>query len=216
MAIFLCRGSVVKKLSILIIMVVLFSAAQFLAADGVELVSFNSSWTLHELAASESIPVKQLALELELNLNEVRGHSLFDLNITRRDAEDAIERYYKGETSMVSSIVAVGMIIVFVSLVIVAFLISLFKHLHIFDGTRSGRRSRSVKTVVGTVTSQNGMSDMSDQSIAAVVAAIFLHEEEVDSENRLLLTWKRASTSIWKIGVALPNSTHIAARRGQK
>ncbi|MCK5250469.1 MAG: OadG family protein [Spirochaetaceae bacterium] len=202
-----------KKISVLILMIVLYGAAQFLAADGVELVSFNPSWTVHELAASESIPVKQLVLELELKLNEVRGRSLSDLGITRRDAEDAIERYYNGETGMVSSIVAVGMIIVFVSLVVVAFLISLFKHLHIFNGTRSGRRSRSVKTVVETVTSQ---SDMSDQSIAAVVAAIFLHEEEVDSENRLLLTWKRASTSIWKIGVAMPNSTHISARRGRK
>ena len=213
MAIFHCRGSVVKRRYVLIMIVVLFAVAQLLAADGVELVSFNPSWTVHELAVSESVPVKQLAIELELEFSEIRGRSLSDLSITRQDAEDAIERYYKGEASMVSSIVAVGMIIVFVSLLVVAFLISLFKHLHIFNRPRFGRRSRSVNTVVGTITSQ---SDMSDQSIAAAIAAIFLHEEEVDSENRLLLTWRRASTSIWRTGGTMPNSLHIAARRGRK
>ncbi len=201
------------KRIVLMTIVVLFGVVQFLAAEGVGLVSFNPSWTMHELAASESVPVKQLAIELELEFSEIRGRSLSDLGITRLDAENAIERYRVGETGMVTSIVAVGMIIVFVSLVVVAFLISLFKHIHIFDRSHSGRRSRSVNTVVGTVTSQ---SDMSDQSIAAAIAAIFLHEEEVDSENRLLLTWRRASTSIWRTGGTMPNSLHIAARRGRK
>ena len=62
MAIFHCRGSVVKRRYVLIMIVVLFTVAQLLAADGVELVSFNPSWTVHELAVSESVPVKQLAI----------------------------------------------------------------------------------------------------------------------------------------------------------
>lgn len=197
---------------VVIIAVLLLGMAPFVVADGDGLVAFNSSWTIRELAHSESVPVKKLAAEFDLVLREAEGSSLAALGITRSDADGAIERYRETEGRMVGSIVAVGMIIVFGSLVVVASLISLFQHLHILDRGWSRRKSRSVKSVVGTITSQG---DLSERSIAAVVAAIFLHEEEVDAENRLLLTWRRASTSVWRTGGAMPNSAYFAAKRGR-
>ncbi len=196
----------VKKLLTVTIIITLFGAVSSISAQADDLAAFSQSWTLHELAASESIPVKNLAMELGVVLAEVREHSLSELDITRQDAGDAVTRYREGEPTMVSSIVMVGMMIVFVSLVVVAFLISLFKHLHLF------KKTRYAKTSVGTVRSQG---DMSERSIAAVVAAIYLHEEEVDSENRLLLTWKRAATNIWKTGSVKPNESHFASRRSR-
>jgi hypothetical protein len=175
-------------------------------------VAYNSSWSIYQLSHSESIPVKSLATGLGLTLDEASDRSLADLGITRERAADAIHEYRESEVSMVGSIVAVGMMIVFASLVVVAILIGLFRHLHIFDRDRSVPRARSVKSVIGTITSQG---DLSEQSIAAVVTAVFLHEEQVDAENRLLLTWKRASGSAWRTGGFMPNSTYFAAKRGR-
>lgn len=198
------------KRTVVVIAILLLGTAPSVVADGDGLTAFNSSWTIRELAESESVSVKGLAVQLKLDLADADGHSLADLGIGRAAAADAIESYHEAEPGMVGSIVAIGMIIVFVSLVVVALLISLFRHLHIFD--RGRRKPRSVKSVVGTITSKG---DLSGRSIAAVVAAIFLHEEEVDAENRLLLTWRRASTSVWRTGGAMPNSSYFAAKRGR-
>ena len=200
------------KRIIVTIAVLLVGTAPSVVAAGDGLIAFDSSWTIHELAGSESVPVKNVAAELELELSEAVGRSLADLGISRSAAADAIESYREGEPGMVGNIVAVGMTIVFASLVVVALLISLFRHLHIFDRDRDRSKPRSVKSVVGTITSKG---DLSARSIAAVVAAIFLHEEEVDAENRLLLTWRRASTSVWRTGGAMPNSSYFATKRGR-
>jgi hypothetical protein len=204
-------SSIMKKRYFLIFVILLIGMIHSLAAD--ELVSYDPSWTLHELAASESIPVKQLAAKLGLELKRAQGRSLSDLDISQQKASEVIALYREGEGRMVANIVITGMLIVFVSLVVVAFFISLFKHVHLFGGIRSGRKLRSVNTSEVSITSKG---DMGERSIAAVITAIFLHEEEVDSENRLLLTWKRAATNLWKIGGEMPNSSHYASRRGRK
>lgn len=194
------------------IAVLLFGVTSLASAEQDPGVPYDPSWTVHDLARAESIPVKNLATELDLVLADAGDRSLAELGITARDAAGAIDRYRDGEPRMVGGIVAVGMIIVFASLVIVAFLISLFQHLHALDRVRSPRKFRSVKSVVGTITSQG---DLGEQSIAAVVAAIFLHEEEVDAENRLLLTWKRAAGSAWRTNASMPNASYFAAKRGR-
>ena len=126
--------------------------------------------------------------------------------MTKADAKKALVEYRKGELGFVRNIAETGMLIVFVSLIVVAVLIGLLRHLHIFEkkGNTPGRGESSVRSIVGTISSSG---DMSDYALAAVVAAMFLHEEEVDEENRLLLTWKRASTNMWKASRSMPNDT---------
>lgn len=195
-----------KKIILTVLVLNLFGGISFLSAEEDSLAEFSSSWTLHDLAASESVPVKPLARDLGLDLSAVSGRSFSELGVSREDAASAIAIYREVEPQMVGSIVMAGMLIVFVSLVVVAFFISLFKHFHIFD------KSGSVKTEIGKISSTG---DMSDKAVAAVITAVFLYEEEVDTENRLLLTWKRVSARAWKAGVDMPNALHFAARRGR-
>jgi len=202
----------VKKVLFAVVFITFFGSFSFLAAEESALKGFNQSWTIHELAASESIPVKQLTSNLGLDFADIRNSSLSDLGITRQDAESALVRYRADEPGMVSGIVLVGMLIVFASLVVVAFFISLFKHLYILEMIKSRSKSQTAETEVGIITSRG---EMSDNALAAVITAIFLHEEEVDSENRLLLTWKRVSARAWKTGEEMPNALHFAARRGR-
>jgi len=199
-----------RKLSIAAGFMLILTGSLFGADD---LQDFRPTWTLHELAAAASVPVKSLAASLDLELRSAEGETLSSLGISRADATKAIADYHENEDSLVVTIVIEGMSIVFGSLIVVAFLISLFKHFHLFDRKRSARKPRSVKSVVGTITSQG---DLGELSIAAVVAAIFLHEKHVDAENRLLLTWKRASAGAWRRGQVMPNATYFATRRGSR
>ncbi len=173
---------------------------------------YRSNWTVHEFAASQKIPVKKLCTVLDLDLPALQGPSLSSLGIDEATAEKAVLEYRSGENKLVRSIILVGMAIVFTSLIVVAFLVGLLRHLHIFERSKSDTASRSAPSVVGTITSTG---DMSDYSIAAVVATIFLHEEEVDAENRLLLTWRRSTGSAWRTGGPMPNSAYFDAKRGR-
>ncbi|MCK5736737.1 MAG: hypothetical protein KAH21_09675 [Spirochaetaceae bacterium] len=195
-----------KKLLLMAVVLAFVGGVSILGAEDHSLKEFNPSWTIHELAASEAVPVKRLAGELGLNLGDDRNSSLSTLGISKQDAEDALVRYRDAEPGMVRNIILVGMLIVFASLVVVAFLIGLFKHLQVFD------KSQRVKTGIGTISSRG---DLGERNIAAVVTTIFLYEEEVELENRLLLTWKRASSRVWKSGEGMPNAVHSAARRGR-
>ncbi len=203
----------VKKFLITTLFFFLIGGSSFLAAEEGMFKGFSQSWTVHELAASESVPVKQIAAALGLDFGDISNRSLSNLGITRQDAESALVRYRAEEPEMVSSIVVVGMLIVFASLVVVAFFISLFKHIHILEKINLRGKSQTAETKIGTISSRG---DMSESALAAVITAIFLHEEEVDSENRLLLTWKRVSARAWKTGEEMPNALHFAARRGRK
>ncbi len=174
---------------------------------------YRSSWTVHEFASSQKIPVKKLCAALDLDLPSLDGPSLSSLGIDEETAAKAIREYRSSENRLVRSIILVGMGIVFTSLIVVAFLVSLLRYLQFFERrSKSNGTSRSVPSVVGTITSTG---DMSDYSIAAVVATIFLHEEEVDAENRLLLTWRRSTGSAWRTGGLMPNSAYFETKRGR-
>ncbi len=197
-----------------LVMLILWIVLPLWSEEVGELRSFDSDMTIRELAASEKIPVKRLVRGLGREVGEIDGPSLGRLGIDARKAAKAVTDYREGESKIVRGIMFVGILIVFISLVVVAFLISLLRHLHIFERReKSGSSSkRSVRSVVGTITSSG---DLSDYSIAAVVAAIFLHEEEVEAENQLLLTWRRASSGLWKTGGSMPNAAYFAAKRGR-
>lgn len=178
------------------------------------LFAFDESMTIHELAAGESVPVKALAEELGLDFAGDSDRSLRELGVSSVMAEDALRRYRSKEPAMVGSIVLTGMLIVFASLLVVALFIGLFKHVHVFERLRNRKAATAVQTEGLSIRSRG---DMSERSIAAVITAIFLHEEEVESANRLLLTWKRTSASLWKTSNReLPNTLHTRYRRGRK
>jgi hypothetical protein len=176
---------------------------------------YQSSWTLLEFAEANRVPPRKISMALGAEFATEGLQSLSALGITRRDAKKAVEEYRSGELGFVRNIAEVGMLIVFVSLVVVAVLIGLLRHLHIFERKGNGPEpeTRSVRSIAGTIRSSG---DMSDFALAAVVAAIFLHEEEVEEENKLLLTWKRAATNLWKASKSMPNDTFFNSQGRRK
>jgi hypothetical protein len=176
---------------------------------------YQSSWTLREFAQANQVPLRKISTALGKDLDSQASSSLSELGLTKADAKEALTEYREDELGFVRNIAETGMLIVFGSLIVVAVLIGLLRHLHIFDrkGNKPGAAKRSVRSIVGTISSSG---DMSDYALAAVVAAIFLHEEEVEEENKLLLTWKRASTNMWKASRSMPNDTFFNGQGGWK
>jgi len=178
--------------------------------------AYRSGWSVVELAGANLVPPRKLAAALEIDFAREATNPLGDLGIDEESARQALKEYRRGEPGLVRNIAFIGMSIVFASLIVVAFMIGLLRHLHIFDRTAGGRRTRKKPGKVRRVRPVTAGADMSNYALAAVATAIFLHEEEVEAENQLLLTWKRASTNIWKAVKTMPNAAFYNANRGRR
>jgi hypothetical protein len=194
------------KRTLLIILLFCGIAAAVSALGEREPSRYESAWTLHEFAQANRVPPRKLSAMLGKDFDEHGSATLAELGVSESDAAEVLGKYYGGELGFVGNIAEIGMLIVFVSLI---------RHLHIFERTGEGRAAdkRSVRSIVGTISSSG---DLSDYALAAVIAAIFLHEEEVEQENKLLLTWKRASTNMWKASRSMPNDSYFNAQGGWK
>ncbi len=173
--------------------------------------TYQGSWTLSQFTTEHNIPIKRFSQYLDGVESSDAEETLSDLRVGRIDARKALAAYRENEPRFIGSIAGTGMAIVFMSLLIVSLLIGLFRHMHIFDRKEPDGtpEQRSVSSVVGTITSTGNLGE---QLIAAVVTAIFLHEEEVEAETRLVMTWKRASTNLWRARFAMPNESHRGTR----
>jgi len=204
-----------KRILFFCLLACLISSTVFAAGEREQDFLFRSSWTLREFAQANQVPPRKIAAALGKDLDADASSTLAELELSETVAKKALAEYRKGELGFVRNIAETGMLIVFVSLIVVAVLIGLLRHLHIFEkkGSMPGRGENSMRSLVGTIRSSG---DMSDHALAAVLTAIFLHEEEVEEENRLLLTWKRASTNMWKASRSMPNDTFFNSRGGWK
>jgi hypothetical protein len=193
----------------------LIAAAGFAVGEREQEFFYQSSWTLREFAHANDVPLRKISTALAKDADTQAASTLAELGLTKADAKEALVEYRKGELGFVRNIAEIGMLIVFVSLIVVAVLIGLLRHLHIFEkqGTKPGKGKSSVRSIVGRISSSG---DMSDYALAAVVTAIFLYEEEVEEENKLLLTWKRASTNMWKASRSMPNDIFFNSQGGWK
>jgi Na+-transporting methylmalonyl-CoA/oxaloacetate decarboxylase gamma subunit len=176
---------------------------------------FQPSWSVVTLADANHVPPRKLAAALEIDFAREGGAPLSGLGVDEESARQALSTYRRGEPGLVRVISFIGMSIVFGSLIVVAFLISLLRHLHIFERAPGDKPSARKAARVKRIRPASG-ADMSNYALAAVVTAIFLHEEEVEAENRMLLTWKRAATNLWKAVKTMPNSAFYNAHRGRR
>lgn len=159
--------------------------------------------TLQEAAVRADIPVKKLKNYLELNLLTDNSLTMAELKIAQADYQQIIENYNRNRKSFYIGIVLVGMSIVFLSLALVGFIINHIRILHFFDNFRRNKITSAPVTISTTARGIN----LSQNDIVALITAIYLHEQEAEEQDRLLLTWKRASISMWKAAgkIRMPN-----------
>ncbi|MEA3475625.1 MAG: OadG family protein [Candidatus Cloacimonadota bacterium] len=103
-------------------------------------------------------------------------------------------------TQLVFNIVLVGMIIVFASLSIIALIIKLFGYFKTKENPiEKSTKSISKKLISISQISKKLTSPPIDHNIkAAAITIIFLYENEVETQSKMLLTMKRTKASQWQ------------------
>ena len=170
-----------------------------------EKIRFLPTTNLQEISTQTNIPVKKIAQYLKLEDQTKFNLSIQELGISNEDINNAIVEYNTNKKSFYTGISLVGMGIVFASLMLVGFIISLLQHIG------DPNKKTKVKTSVGTVTAPK--EHISSNGIVAAITAIFLHDAE--EKDKIELTWKRQTISMWK-AAGMTENRAFEDRRGRK
>ena len=190
--------------TIIILFIIVFSVVCFAEEKKLD---FLPETTLLEISSQTNIPVKKITQYLKLEDQTEFNVSLQELGISTEDLKKAIAEYHKNTKSFYTGIIIVGMGIVFVSLLIVGFIINLLQHI----GEPKKIKKTVVKTPVGTVTASK--DHISSNGVVAAITAIFLHD--ADEKDKIELTWKRQTISLWNAAGMVENRV-FEDRRGRK
>lgn len=168
---------------------------------------FTPSTTLLEISAQTNIPVKKITQYLKLQNQTEFNISMQESGISNEDIKKAIADYHSNTKSFYSGIILVGMGIVFVSLLIVGLIIGSLQHI----GDPKKKKKSVIQTSVGKVTVPQ--DHISSNGIVAAITAMVLHD--ADEKDKIELTWKRQSLSMWKSAGMVENRV-FEDRRGRK
>lgn len=185
----------------LILLMLIIAVWSFAAEDS----KFPSNSTLQQISVQTNIPVKKIAQYLKLEDQTKYDLSIQELGLSNQDIQNAIKEYNTNKNSFFTGIALVGMGIVFTSLLLIGFIINSLQHI----GER--KKKEKISTPVGTVTAP--LKHISSNGIVAAITAMLMHDEE--ERNKIELTWKRRSISMWKAAGMVENRV-FEDRRGRQ
>ena len=188
---------------IIILFLIVFSITCFAEEKK---INFSPDTTLLEISAQTNIPVKKITQYLKLKDQTEFNVSMQELKISNEELKKAIAEYHKNTKSFYTGIILVGMGIVFVSLLIVGFIINLLQHI----GEPKKKKKAVVLTSAGTVTAPK--DHISSNGIVAAITAMLLHD--ADERDKIELTWKRQTISMWNAAGMVENRV-FEDRRGR-
>jgi len=188
-----------KKFIVLFIMV--FAVLCFAE----ETINFTPSTTLIEVSTQTNIPVKKIAQYLKLEDQTKYNLSLQEIGVSSEDVSNALAEYETNKKSFYTGITLVGMGIVFTSLLLAGFIISLLKYIG------KPKNNVNIVTSVGTVTAPQ--KHLNSNGVVAAITAMFLHDAE--EKDKIDLTWKRQTSSMWKAAGMIENRI-FEDRRGRR
>lgn len=188
-----------KKITLIVFLLAccLLSAA----VDG----KLNNRMTLRQYSEKTCIPVRKLIEYLELPQGVDIDKTVAELNRTTSNMMEARDRFEKNQSSYHWGIVVVGMGTVFVSLILVALVIGQLRHLD--------KKKRKIEPQIPKYSTAGLDTSEEDDLVAAIVTSLYLYELEVEENNRLMLTWKRAPVSMWKASRLIPMNEVDPSRR---
>ncbi len=166
--------------------------------------------TFREISESTDLPIKKLINILGLEIKDDE-ETPAQYGITKLQLDKAVTNYNKSRYNYYWGIVIIGMIIVFLSLALVGLIIKQLKWMSWIE--KFSLKRKTVSTSLGKLISETTSPRAND--IIAVITAIYLHELETREQNKLLLTWKRASLSFWKAtnNIDMPNRVFFHGNR---
>jgi Na+-transporting methylmalonyl-CoA/oxaloacetate decarboxylase gamma subunit len=200
-----------RKSTLLVILIVL---GGLLLAE-VDTFSFEPQMTIETFSQENGIPSKKIKEYLNIPMNTDILTTFAELEITKQQAVKTYQKFQKKKNSYMFGITLVGMIIVFASLILIGFIINQLSHLQKEKKSSKKRKKRKNKPNFSVSTQQD---EPSSDAIIAAITTVYLHELEVEEQNNLLLTWRRANVSMWKAvnKVNVPNRNFFKAQRSER
>jgi uncharacterized membrane protein YidH (DUF202 family) len=227
------------KSKLLLLLTLLLIAVNILTAEDAKVnfqktgktVEFTISDNLNLRAVADSInmPVKKLKAMFVTELKlygethpEFKGVepqrrewdvlSIQELNIQPATVAAKFNEFTENTMHYGYSVTAVGIMVVFVSLLLISFLISQFQHIEKAKDLKVKKRTKpstsTVQTAVGKVT---GPTDaISSNAIVAVVAALHKHKLSVEERVKIQMTFSRTPVNMWSASakMEMPNSLY--------
>lgn len=100
------------------------------------------------------------------------------------------------------NIVIVGMIIIFLSLIVIAILVSLLRNFHKrADYKKNDRKKEIIAKKISKfkpIQNKEQQPPLDHNIQLAILTTIFLYENEIENQSKMLLTMKRTKTCTWK------------------
>lgn len=183
--------------------------------------------SLRDVAEDTTFPLKKLRNIMGADIPK-SGYEkpLFEFGISPQKVNRAIATYEAGETDFIWSITATGMIIVFIALIITGIVVALLEYFHRLDIQKRLRRKSSAESEPGSEAASGDKrrrrpaasrklpadDGLDAPTVAAIAAAIRLHESSLEEANRILATWTKGSVSLWKSNRPMPNMRFFGKR----
>ena len=177
-----------KKIILILIAVMIFTG----------LFSAEQKYSLNSLKNKTGIPVKKLIEYLNLDKHFPRNEPI--PNLTNTQIAKLEKKFKNDKTTIITSITLSGMGVVFISLIVVAFLIAQFKHINL------------IRKKIGP---EKKCRNLNNDTLIAAMFTIYLHELEVEEQNKMILTWRRTPISMWRAisKAETPNSSFYREKR---
>ncbi len=202
------RFSIPKRLrTILFYLVVTFCCSYSFSLQGLSEEYFQDDYaekiTITDLSLELNIPPGWLIDYLELSPETARDYSIEELGISLEEVEEVRLAFENRKWRFSWNIVAVGMLVIFLSLSLTGVFISLLSRIVIFserqekkgkpDREKSLERKKA-KVGIGDVKSR----DSGYNAVIAAITALHFHLEEAEEFGKMTLSWKREPSSVWR------------------
>ena len=199
-----------KKLVLLLL--IFITGFSLFPNTGSEKISLDMS--LKEISVNGNIPFTKLTDFLENGKELTPDQSLRQAGVSVAKIKSIVAEFREEETSYLLGVSGIGMLIVFSSLILISIIISLMKLLNTEKTQKVLSEDKSVTN--RTKIRSKGQRDLNPKILASISTTIYLHELEIDEENKLLVTLNRTSgTKMWKLTNTMPNTAFYTTRRNK-
>jgi Na+-transporting methylmalonyl-CoA/oxaloacetate decarboxylase gamma subunit len=174
---------------------------------------FDDFTTLGEVALIIKVPLNELVKYLRLNpLNDNSGVTIREARAEALDILDIMDNFNENTLEFLSTIILLGMGVVFVALIVTSVIIS--QSAFFSKKTEIMEKPAVAQTAVGEISTVSA-DYLREDDIAAVIAVIHKLKMDHVSETKIMLTWKRANVTMWRASgkIEMPTSKYNIMKR---
>lgn len=157
---------------------------------------YNELSTLSEIAESLVFPIKRLKRELGLDPldKKYNNRSIQSLNVSVDKIKEIDNDFRDNSLKYGASLTLVGMLVVFFALWVTSLVVSQLVHL---NRVKEPKATPTIKvTPDGKL--KSAPKTMSQGVIVAAIAALHIHQEEIEAKRRMVLTFRRTPANQWR------------------